>query len=71
MLSRATEAVAAKLRDSKTTFVLETLGNSVSGAPQPVIIRNKELDEAKSLLFSHFCSQDKNQKSYSVEVISY
>jgi hypothetical protein len=71
MLSRATEAVAAKLRDSKTTFVLETLSNSVSGAPQPVIIRNKQLDEAKSLLFSHFCSQDKNQKSYSAEVISY
>ncbi|GJW04861.1 probable Ufm1-specific protease isoform X2 [Tanacetum coccineum] len=65
MLSRATEAVAAKFRDSKTTYVLETLSNSVP--PQPVIIRNKELDEAMSLLCSHFCSQDKNQKSYSAE----
>lgn len=74
MLTRATETVAAKFRDSKTTYVVETLSDFVTEEPQPVIIRNRELDlptesNAKSLQCSHFCSKDSN-KTHSAEVIS-
>lgn len=66
MLTRATEAVAAKLRDTKTTYMLETLNGSVTEAPQPVIIRNSELDLPADFTFgtsSDNTSQESNAKS--------
>ena len=79
MLKRATEAVAAKFRDPKTTYVLETVDESMTEALQPVIIQNRDYDledtsqksNTKSLLCSHFCFEDRKHKSPSVEVISY
>ncbi|KAJ9567795.1 hypothetical protein OSB04_003761 [Centaurea solstitialis] len=44
MLTRAIEAVAAKLRDGKTTYLLETLNQPEIEALQAVIIRSSELD---------------------------
>ncbi|XP_076903183.1 putative Ufm1-specific protease isoform X2 [Bidens hawaiensis] len=72
MLTRATEAVIAKFRDSKTTYVLETPDGSTAEAPHAVVIRNRDFDlstesNASSLLCSHFCSEDNNHKSYSAE----
>ena len=71
MLKRATEAVAAKFRDSKTTYMLETVDESMTEALQPVIIQNKDYDfedtsqksNTKSLLCSHFCFEDRKHKS--------
>ncbi|KAL7601803.1 hypothetical protein Lser_V15G21368 [Lactuca serriola] len=75
MLKRATEAVAAKFRDPKTTYVLETVDESMTEALQPVIIQNRDYDledtsqksNTKSLLCSHLCSEDRKHKSPSVE----
>lgn len=66
MLTRATEAVAAKLRDAKTTYMLETLNGSFTEAPPPVIIRNSELDLPADFTFgtpSDNTSQESNAKS--------
>ncbi|KAJ0751086.1 hypothetical protein HanLR1_Chr05g0189601 [Helianthus annuus] len=72
MLIRAIDAVVAKFRDSKTTYVLETLDNSITEAPHAVVIRSRELDlptesNPNSLLCSHFFSEDNNHKSRSAE----
>ncbi|KAL8215899.1 hypothetical protein R6Q57_022736 [Mikania cordata] len=72
MLICATEGFVAKFRDSKTTYVLEALDDSTTEAPHAVIIRNRELDlptetNAKSLLCSHFWSEDNKLKSHSTE----
>lgn len=75
MLTRATEAVAAKFNNPKTTYVLETLVESMTEAPRTVIIQNKDLDlentsqksNAKSLSCSHFCFEDRKHKSPSLE----
>ncbi|XP_076959529.1 putative Ufm1-specific protease [Bidens hawaiensis] len=72
MLARAIEAVIAKFRDTKTTYVLETLDGSITEAPHAVVIRNRDLDlstesNASSLLCSHFCFEDNNHKSHSAE----
>ncbi|KVH98971.1 Peptidase C78, ubiquitin fold modifier-specific peptidase 1/ 2 [Cynara cardunculus var. scolymus] len=68
MLTRATEAVASKLRDVKTTYMLETLDGSVTKAPQPVIIWNSELGLPSDFTFgtpSDNTSQESNAKSLS------
>ncbi|KAI7727432.1 hypothetical protein M8C21_020437 [Ambrosia artemisiifolia] len=70
MLTRAIEAVVTKFRDSKTTYILETLDDSITEAPHAVVVHNRELDlpsesNASSLLCSHFCSEDNKHKSHS------
>ncbi|KAL4558079.1 hypothetical protein LXL04_036275 [Taraxacum kok-saghyz] len=69
MLTRATEAVATKFRNPKTTCVLETVNGSMTESPQPVIIKNSDLENsnANPLLCSHFCYEDWKHKSPSVE----
>nr|KAJ0201001.1 hypothetical protein LSAT_V11C600337100 [Lactuca sativa] len=79
MLKRAAEAVAAKFRDSKTTYMLEIVDESMTEALQAVVIQNRDYDlddtsqksNTKSLLCSHFCFEDRKHKSPSVEDVVY
>nr|XP_043607055.1 probable Ufm1-specific protease [Erigeron canadensis] len=74
MLTLATESVAAKLRDSKTTYLLETLSESVIIRTKDVNLSAETLSDdtsqeskANSLLCSYFSSENKNRKCCSTE----
>ncbi|XP_059657236.1 probable Ufm1-specific protease [Cornus florida] len=41
---QATDAIAAKLRDPQVTYIVETLNESLTEVPRPVILRGVELD---------------------------
>ncbi|KAK3014836.1 hypothetical protein RJ639_008763 [Escallonia herrerae] len=44
IFTRATEAVAAKFRDPKVTYIMETLNEPQTEAPEPLVIRGGDLD---------------------------
>lgn len=49
MYLRATEAVAAKLKDPQVVYVVEALSKASTEVPRPVILRGVELDFHASL----------------------
>ncbi|KAK2987706.1 hypothetical protein RJ640_030293, partial [Escallonia rubra] len=66
MFTRATEAVAARFRDPKVTYIMETLNERQTEAPEPLVIRGGDLDfqaELSSVSFSSETDQVPDVKS--------
>ncbi|KAI8017124.1 putative Ufm1-specific protease [Camellia lanceoleosa] len=70
----ATDVIAARLKDPHVTYMVETLHESSTEVPHPVIVRGVELDfhtdlrnaeaDAKSLACLYFCSKSKDIQSF-------